>query len=101
MLNIVILEVKTPKVIYLNILFIDETDGAVEGVQTFSLISFSLISQAKIVGFSLLYCSILLTTWGVATFGLEPPIIPGGLNVPIKEKNHKITNLLFISNDTI
>ena len=55
-------QVKVKNSSYLNILFIDETDGAVEGVQTFSLISFSLISQAKIVGFSLLYCSILLTT---------------------------------------
>ena len=34
----------------------------------------SRISQAKMVGFSLLYCSILLTTTGVATLGLEPPI---------------------------
>lgn len=32
-----------------------------------SLMSFSRISQAKIVGFSLLYCSIFATTLGVAT----------------------------------
>lgn len=34
----------------------------------------SLISQAKMVGFSRLYCSILLTTTGVATLGFDPPI---------------------------
>lgn len=45
----------------------------------------SRISQAKIVGFSLLYCSIFDTTAGVATFGLLPPISPGGLNVPAKQ----------------
>lgn len=42
----------------------------------------SRISQAKIVGFSRLYCSILETTVGVATFGLEPPIRPGGRRDP-------------------
>lgn len=42
----------------------------------------SRISHAKIVGFSLLYCSIFDTTAGVATFGLLPPISPGGLKVP-------------------
>lgn len=44
--------------------------------------SLSRISQAKMVGFSLLYCSILDTTAGVATLGLLPPIRPGGLRVP-------------------
>jgi len=47
-----------------------------------SVISRSRISQAKMVGFSRLYCSILETTAGVATFGLLPPIKPGGRNVP-------------------
>lgn len=47
-----------------------------------SEMSRSRISQAKMVGFSLLYCSILATTVGVATFGLLPPIIPGGLSDP-------------------
>lgn len=42
-----------------------------------SEMSLSLISHAKIVGFSRLYCSILATTTGVATFGLLPPMIPG------------------------
>lgn len=42
----------------------------------------SLISQAKMVGFSLLYCSIFDTTAGVATLGFDPPIKPGGLRVP-------------------
>lgn len=50
-------------------------------LQTFSpsAMSFSLISHANIVGFSLLYDSILATTSGVATLGLDPPIIPGAL----------------------
>lgn len=45
-------------------------------------ISLSRISHAKIVGFSRLYCSILATTTGVATLGLLPPMIPGGLKAP-------------------
>jgi len=45
----------------------------------------SRISHAKIVGFSRLYCSILATTVGVATFGLLPPMIPGGLKDPIQK----------------
>lgn len=45
----------------------------------------SRISHAKIVGFSLLYCSIFETTAGVATFGLLPPIKPGGRKVPENE----------------
>lgn len=44
--------------------------------------SLSRISHANIVGFSRLYCSILDTTAGVATFGFDPPINPGGRNVP-------------------
>lgn len=47
-----------------------------------SEISLSLISHANIVGFSRLYCSIFDTTAGVATFGLDPPINPGGRSVP-------------------
>lgn len=47
-----------------------------------SEISLSLISHAKIVGFSRLYCSIFDTTAGVATFGFDPPIKPGGRSVP-------------------
>lgn len=47
----------------------------------------SRISHANIVGFSLLYCSILDTTAGVATFGLLPPIRPGGRSVPIDNNN--------------
>ena len=63
----------------------DETEGAVPFVQTPSEISLSLISQANIVGFSLLYDSILFTTRGVATFGFDPPITElwvGGLKNP-------------------
>lgn len=52
----------------------------------------SRISHAKIVGFSLLYCSIFETTAGVATFGLLPPIKPGGRNVP-RNQNTKIVFL--------
>lgn len=55
-----------------------DTLGAVPFVQIPSEINRSRISQAKMVGFSRLYCSILETTVGVATFGLEPPIIPVG-----------------------
>lgn len=47
----------------------------------------SRISHANIVGFSLLYCSIFETTAGVATFGLEPPIKPGGRSVPRNIQN--------------
>lgn len=50
-------------------------------------ISRSRISQANIVGFSLLYCSIFDTTAGVATFGFDPPISPGGLSVPERHQN--------------
>lgn len=38
------------------------------------------------VGFSRLYCSIFATTVGVATFGLLPPMIPGGLKEPEIER---------------
>jgi len=48
----------------------------------------SRISQAKIVGFSRLYCSILETTVGVATLGFEPPIKPGGRSEPAKIRAH-------------
>lgn len=51
-----------------------------------SEMSRSRISHANIVGFSRLYCSILDTTAGVATFGFEPPIKPGGRSVP---KSHQ------------
>lgn len=49
-------------------------------------INLSRISHANIVGFSRLYCSILDTTAGVATFGLLPPIKPGGRRVPAAKK---------------
>lgn len=51
-----------------------------------SVISRSRISHAKMVGFSRLYCSILETTVGVATLGLEPPIRPGGRSVPVEKR---------------
>lgn len=64
----------------------EETEGAVELVHTLSEMSFSRISHAKMVGFSRLYCSILFTTCGVATLGLEPPIIPGGRSDPASRR---------------
>jgi len=45
-----------------------------------TLISFSLISQEKMPGFSFLYSSILASTSGVATRGFEPPITPGRID---------------------
>lgn len=48
----------------------------------------SRISHAKIVGFSRLYCSIFETTAGVATFGFDPPIKPGGRSVPANDKKN-------------
>lgn len=76
---------------YLRILLMEETEGAVELVQTLSEISFSRISHAKMVGFSRLYCSILFTTCGVATFGFEPPIMPGGRMVPGGGRGRKLS----------
>lgn len=55
-----------------------------------SVISLSRISHANIVGFSLLYCSIFETTAGVATFGLDPPISPGGRKLPSSFDTHII-----------
>ena len=49
----------------------------------------SRISQAKMVGFSRLYCSILETTVGVATLGLEPPMMPGGRIEPAVRRKTK------------
>lgn len=57
-------------------------------------ISLSLISHANIVGFSRLYCSIFETTAGVATFGFEPPIRPGGRSVPEIKETLLITKYL-------
>lgn len=54
-----------------------------------SEMSLSRISQAKIVGFSLLYCSILETTAGVATLGLDPPMRPGGRSWPVSNNSNK------------
>lgn len=55
-------------------------------------INLSRISQANMVGFSLLYCSIFETTVGVATFGLEPPIRPGGRSEPAMQTKRKTQN---------
>lgn len=66
-----------------------------------SEISLSRISHANMVGFSRLYCSILETTAGVATFGFDPPIRPGGRNVPVigksKTKKKKKSEIKMIS----
>ena len=58
-------------------LFMELTLGTFSWSHTPSANSLSRISQANIVGFSLLYLHIESTTFGVATFGLEPPITPG------------------------
>ena len=55
----------------------EDTLGAVSLSQSPSLTSRSLISQLKMPGLSRLYSSILLSTSGVATRGLLPPITPG------------------------
>ena len=60
-------------VIYLLIL---ETLGTFSWLQTPSVSSLSLISQANMVGFSFLYLLMASTTGGVATLGLLPPITP-------------------------
>ena len=59
-----------------RILLIELTLGTLSRSQTASSTSLSRISQAKIVGFCCLYWTILLTTAGVATLGLLPPIDP-------------------------
>lgn len=53
------------------------TLGMLSLVQMHSESSRSLISHAKMEGHSRLYSAILLTTWGVATRGLEPPMARG------------------------
>ena len=53
------------------------TLGTLSALQTPSESSRSLISQAKMLGHSLLYSEIFPTTPGVATRGLEPPIALG------------------------
>lgn len=58
-------------------LLMDETLGTVSLSHTASANSRSRISHANIVGFCRLYSAILSTTFGVATFGLEPPMTPG------------------------
>ena len=57
-------------------LLIEETEGTLSWLHTPSDKSRSLISHANIVGFSRLYFAMALTTNGVATLGLEPPITP-------------------------
>lgn len=58
------------------------TLGTMSLSHTPSASSLSLISQANMVGFCLLYSAILSTTFGVATLGLEPPMTPG-LMLPV------------------
>ena len=64
----------------------------------------SRISQAKMVGFSRLYCSILETTVGVATLGFDPPMMPVGRIEPaeINRENSYSTqslNTVLLSNE--
>lgn len=63
-------------------LLMELTLGTMSLSHTPSASSLSLISQANMVGFCLLYSAILSTTFGVATLGLEPPITPG-LMLPV------------------
>lgn len=63
-------------------LLMELTLGTVSLSHTPSASSRSLISQANMVGFCLLYSAILSTTFGVATLGLEPPMTPG-LMLPV------------------
>jgi len=58
-------------------LLMEETLGTFSWSQTPSDRSRSLISQANIVAFSRLYLQMESTTFGVATFGFDPPITPG------------------------
>lgn len=58
-------------------LLMEETLGTVSLSQMPSASSRSRISHANMVGLCLLQSAILSTTFGVATFGLEPPITPG------------------------
>ena len=57
--------------------FHELTLGILSLVQTPSDSNLSRISHAKMEGHSRLYCAILLTTSGVATLGLLPPIALG------------------------
>lgn len=59
---------------------IADTLGAVLRSQMPSFTNLSRISQLKIDGFSLLYCSIRPSTSGVATLGFEPPMTPGRMD---------------------
>lgn len=56
--------------------------GTLSWSHTRSRISWSLISQANMVGLVCFRCRIIFTTFGVATLGLEPPITPG-LMLPV------------------
>lgn len=70
-------EIKPTNALFLTILLIEDTDGRVSWVQMPSFSRRSLISQANMVGVSALYRWMASTTWGVATFGFDPPITPG------------------------
>ena len=61
---------------YITYLLMLDTLGTFSWLQTPSVSSLSLISQANMVGFSFLYLLMASTTGGVATLGLLPPITP-------------------------
>lgn len=66
---------------------IADTDGAVARSHMPSLISRSRISHENIPGFSRLYSSMRVSTSGVATRGLDPPITPGRIEpVSLKDR---------------
>lgn len=79
----------------LNSLEIAETLGAVLLSQMPSFTSLSRISQLKMEGFSRLYCSILLSTSGVATRGFDPPITPGLID-PVSCETKRITAITIL-----
>lgn len=69
-------------------LFIEDTLGTFSWSHTPSASNLSLISQANKVMFSFLYLQIADTTLGVATLGLEPPIILGRID-PVSWNLHQ------------
>ena len=63
-----------------NILLIEDTDGTLYLSQIPSERSLSRISQAKMPGSFIFSSLIKLTTFGVVTRGLLPPMAPGKMD---------------------
>ena len=67
-------------ILFLKILLMDDTEGTLYLSQIPSESSLSLISQAKMPG-SFIFSSLMkLTTLGVVTLGLLPPMAPGRMD---------------------